>query len=119
MNPQDRSHRAEARGGREGLTRREFLGATGGLVLLFALAPESAGAGAAPVAPGVPADLNAWLRVGPQAEVTVFTGAVELGQGVRTALAQMVAEELTFPVSAVKMVMGDVERAPSLANTHT
>ena len=118
MNPQDRSHRAEARGGREGLTRREFLGATGGLLLLFTLAPESAVAGAAPVAPGVPADLNAWLRVGPKAEVTVFTGAVELGQGVRTALAQMVAEELTFPVAAVKMVMGDVDRAPSLANIH-
>lgn len=115
MSPEDRENRATPHS-RARLTRREFLGAAGGLVLFFSLPPESL----APRAEASSAaDLNAWLRVGPKAEVTVFTGAVELGQGVGTALAQMVAEELTFPVSAVKMVMGDTERAPSVGDGHT
>jgi hypothetical protein len=37
--------------------------------------------------------LDAWLHIGPDGKVTIFTGKVELGQGVLTALAQIAAED--------------------------
>jgi nicotinate dehydrogenase subunit B len=98
----------------DGLTRREFLGYTSGLILLFSLAPELAAQAGTPASRGAQDRLDAWLRIGPDNRVTVFTGAVEVGQGIQTALAQMVAEELTLPVSAVDMVMGDTDRVPEV-----
>jgi isoquinoline 1-oxidoreductase len=99
-----------------GMTRREFLGLAGGLLITFALPYEWAAAqrarGAAPV------DLNAWLHIAPDSRVTVFTGKVEAGQGVRTSLAQMVAEELTVPLSSVQMVMGETDRVPYDGGTY-
>lgn len=41
--------------------------------------------------------LDAWIKISPNGQVTVFTGKVELGTGVRTALLQVAAEELTWP----------------------
>ena len=54
-----------------------------------------------------------WLRVEPDGTITVFSGKVELGTGVRTALAQIVAEELDIPLDSVHMVMGDTGRTPN------
>ncbi len=54
-----------------------------------------------------------WLALDPDGTVTVFSGRVELGTGVRTALAQIVAEELDVPFERVKMVMGDTARTPN------
>ncbi|GAP33889.1 molybdopterin cofactor-binding domain-containing protein [Piscinibacter sakaiensis] len=51
--------------------------------------------------------LAAWLEIGPDGRVTAYTGKVDLGTGVRTALAQMVAEELDLPIDRIEMVMGD------------
>lgn len=51
--------------------------------------------------------VDAWLAIDGDGNVTVFTGKVDLGTGVRTALAQMVAEELDVAFSRVTMVMGD------------
>ncbi len=56
--------------------------------------------------------LDDWLAVNPDGTVTAFSGKVELGTGVRTALAQIVAEELDLPLERVQMVMGDTERTP-------
>ena len=56
--------------------------------------------------------LDAWLRFEPDGMVTAFSGKVELGTGVRTALAQIVAEELDLPLERVQMVMGDTDRTP-------
>jgi len=53
-----------------------------------------------------------WLAIEPDGTVTVFSGKVELGTGIQTALAQIVAEELDVPFERVKMVMGDTERTP-------
>ncbi len=53
-----------------------------------------------------------WLAIQPDGTVTAFSGKVELGQGVRTALAQIVAEELDVPFDRVHMVMGDTGRTP-------
>jgi nicotinate dehydrogenase subunit B len=54
-----------------------------------------------------------WLAVEPDGTIVVFSGKVELGTGVRTALAQIVADELDVPFERVKMVMGDTARTPN------
>lgn len=56
--------------------------------------------------------LDDWLAINPDGTVTAFSGKVELGTGVRTALAQIVAEELELPLERVHMVMGDTEQTP-------
>ncbi|HLO31730.1 MAG TPA: molybdopterin cofactor-binding domain-containing protein [Anaerolineales bacterium] len=56
--------------------------------------------------------LDDWLAIGTDGTVTAFSGKVELGTGVRTALAQIVAEELDVPLARVQMVMGDTALTP-------
>ncbi|MGA2503889.1 MAG: molybdopterin cofactor-binding domain-containing protein [Anaerolineales bacterium] len=56
--------------------------------------------------------LDDWLEINPDGTITAFSGKVELGTGVRTALAQIVAEELEVSIERVHMVMGDTQRTP-------
>ncbi|HET6595783.1 MAG TPA: molybdopterin cofactor-binding domain-containing protein [Anaerolineales bacterium] len=56
--------------------------------------------------------LDDWIAIGTDGMVTAFSGKVELGTGVRTALAQIVAEELDVPLERVRMVMGDTALTP-------
>lgn len=60
----------------------------------------------------IPQNLDSWLHIDENGQVTVFTGKVEVGQNVRTSLAQQVAEELRTPLSSIRMVMGDTELTP-------
>jgi isoquinoline 1-oxidoreductase len=62
-------------------------------------------------------ELEAWLHIGGDGKVTVYTGKVEIGQNIRTSLAQQVAEELRVPFSSITMVMGDTELTPFDAGT--
>jgi nicotinate dehydrogenase subunit B len=55
---------------------------------------------------------DAWVHVGGDGAVTAFTGKVEGGQGTRTALAMLVAEELAVPVGSVTVAMGDTGTSP-------
>ena len=64
-----------------------------------------------------PEDLNAYLLIGADGRVTVFTGKIEMGQGVMTSQAQMAADELGVDLSAIDMVMGDTDRCPWDAGT--
>jgi CO/xanthine dehydrogenase Mo-binding subunit len=57
--------------------------------------------------------LDDWIAIESDGTITAFSGKVELGTGVRTALAQIVAEELDVPVERVHMVMGDTLRTPN------
>jgi nicotinate dehydrogenase subunit B len=59
-----------------------------------------------------PADLNAYLKIGPDGRVTCFTGKIEMGQGVVTSLAQMIADELDVALDSVDMVLGDTDLCP-------
>ncbi|GEO05053.1 hypothetical protein AAE02nite_27170 [Adhaeribacter aerolatus] len=61
--------------------------------------------------------IGAWLHIAEDNTVTVYTGKVEVGQNIRTSLAQIVAEELLVPISAIKMVMGDTDLVPYDAGT--
>ncbi len=58
------------------------------------------------------ARIDDWISICEDGTVTVFSGKVELGTGVRTALAQIVAEELDVSMDAVRMVMGETGRTP-------
>jgi CO/xanthine dehydrogenase Mo-binding subunit/aerobic-type carbon monoxide dehydrogenase small subunit (CoxS/CutS family) len=55
---------------------------------------------------------DAWVHVGADGSVTAFTGKVEAGQGTRTALGLLVAEELAVPAAAVRVVMGSTDLSP-------
>ena len=56
--------------------------------------------------------VDSFLAIGRDGRVTVFTGKVDLGTGTRTALAQMVAEELDVAFERIDMVMGDTATTP-------
>src|SRR5216684_5742733 len=49
--------------------------------------------------------------------ITAFSGHVDLGTGIGTALAQIVAEELDVAFDRVTMVLGDTERVPNQGAT--
>jgi nicotinate dehydrogenase subunit B len=55
---------------------------------------------------------SAWVHVGADGSVTAFTGKVEAGQGTRTALRLLVAEELAVPDGSVRVVMGNTDVSP-------
>ena len=65
----------------------------------------------------IPHDIASWIHIGEDNNVTVFTGKAEMGQNIRTSLAQQVAEELHVPVDSVAMVMADTELCPFDAGT--
>jgi nicotinate dehydrogenase subunit B len=98
-----------------GLSRRDFFRAGGGVVVALLLG-ESAAA-QRPKREPASQELSAWLHVGEDGAISVFTGKVEIGQNVRTSLAQAVAEELRVPVSRIEMVMADTDRVPFDAGT--
>lgn len=58
-------------------------------------------------------DLDAWIRIDPEETVTVFSGKVEYGQGLKTVLAQIAADELDVSLSRIEMVMGDTAQTPN------
>jgi nicotinate dehydrogenase subunit B len=94
------------------LSRREFVRDAGGLVVGFsmldaALAPQLLAQSAATAVPPSPKKLESWLHILPDGSVQVFTGKLEIGMGVDTALGQIVAEELDLNPSRVKFVLGD------------
>jgi len=98
------------------LTRRDlfkFLGA-GALILCASsrtTALQESGRGRRRM-DDMPKDIGAWLHIGEDGKVTVFTGKVEVGQNIRTSLSQAVAEELRVPTSQIKLVMGDTLLTP-------
>ncbi|MGG1948541.1 molybdopterin cofactor-binding domain-containing protein [Trinickia sp. NRRL B-1857] len=66
--------------------------------------------------------LDAWIKITPEGKVTVFTGKVELGTGVRTALLQIAAEELDMAPSLITFLTADTGASPDeglTAGSHT
>ncbi|HXH50511.1 MAG TPA: molybdopterin cofactor-binding domain-containing protein [Terriglobia bacterium] len=95
------------------LNRREFLKLVGGGIIIVATARCSqAQEGGRRRGQPLPEDFNAFLRIGEDGKVTGYTGKIEMGQGVITSLAQMLADELDVPYDSVQMVMGDTAVCP-------
>src|SRR5205085_7028818 len=100
------------------INRRNFAKGLGGIVLAFTLDPALA-----QQQKQLPGSLNgnrmldAWIRINADGTATVFTGKVELGQGIVTALAQIAAEELDLPLARISMISGDTGRTPNEGQT--
>ena len=100
------------------LDRRDFFRFLGaGLVVVSVLKPgltaQESGAGGRPRrGESLPKEIDAWLHIGENGKVTVYTGKVEIGQNIRTSLSQAVSEELGVPTGSIAMVMGDTQLTP-------
>jgi isoquinoline 1-oxidoreductase len=97
------------------MDRRSFIERLGGgILVIVSLGPEAL---LAQQRRGYPTDVNAYLRIAEDGRVTVFSGKIEMGQGIMTSLAQMLAEELGVALESIEMVMGDTDRCPWDAGT--
>ncbi len=114
------------------VSRRDFLRASalagGGLVLWISAgcSPARALAQSAPTTTGgpprqasggfggnaIPRDVDAWLKIGQDGAVSLYTGKVEFGQGIQTAFGQLVADELDVPFASVNVMMGSTDQVP-------
>jgi CO/xanthine dehydrogenase Mo-binding subunit len=101
------------------LDRRDFLKLFGGglLVCLSDISMLAQESGRTFGSHELPNDIAAWLSIAADSRVTVFTGKVEVGQNIRTSLAQQVAEELRVPFDSITMLMGDTDLVPWDAGT--
>ena len=105
------------------LGRRDFFKLLGAGIAVFAMAKDAAAT--QETAPGsksfhgeeLPKNISAWLHVGEDGSVTGFTGKAEIGQNIRTSLAQTIADELRVPFESVRMVTGDTALTPFDAGT--
>ena len=94
------------------LNRRRFFQVMGsGLAVAFATYKSLAGV--LTEDEKIPEDLvGAWIHIGEAGNVTIYTGKAEVGQNIRTSLAQIVAEELSVPMSNIEMILGDTDLTP-------
>jgi CO/xanthine dehydrogenase Mo-binding subunit len=108
------------------MNRRDFLKSSGALVVSFS-AFSSGARGVSELfaqgpqpgrfdGPGTP-QLDAWLAIGADGNVTAYTGKVELGHGLYTSQTQLIAEELCVPLARVKLVQGDTGLSPDQGTT--
>jgi nicotinate dehydrogenase subunit B len=97
------------------ISRRELLKGTGALIVSFSFfgpVSRALAQSADPFAPPRDAtSLDSWLAVAQDGSVTVYTGKVELGTGVMTALGQIVAEELDVPFKSIRIESGDTAKS--------
>ena len=103
------------------ITRRDFMRSGGALIVSFAAGVDpralrqARGAGAA--SPVDPRQLDSWLAIAADGSVTACTGKCEFGQGMFTAQVQLVAEELSVPVSRVRLIQCDTATTPDQGTT--
>jgi isoquinoline 1-oxidoreductase len=93
--------------------RRDFLKlAGGGLFILFTVSTTTNAFQEEQREGKLSTDFNAFLRIDEKGHVTCFTGKIEMGQGIITSLAQMLADELDVSIDSIKIVMGDTDVCP-------
>jgi nicotinate dehydrogenase subunit B len=93
-----------AGGGASVLMRAQFAAAQ---------SPAAAAAGMASARGIAPEELDTWLTIDTRGAVTAYFGKMDMGQGVDTVIAQVVAEELDVAIGNVQVVMGDTHRTPN------
>lgn len=95
--------------------RREFLKLLGGGIFVFVSlggAETLAQRGGRGFGQRTPDDFNAFLKIGEDGRVSCLTGKIEMGQGIITSLAQMLADELSVSLDSVEMLLGDTDLCP-------
>ncbi|WP_102960384.1 xanthine dehydrogenase family protein molybdopterin-binding subunit [Mangrovicella endophytica] len=113
------------------ISRRSVLLGSGALVLSFSLRPAGAQTITSPgdetqnfqaiaePAPELPGslktnpNLDSWIRIDATGKGTIFTGKAELGQGIKTAVLQVAAEELEMPFEQLSLVGPDTSESPN------
>ena len=100
-------------------SRRDMLKGGGALIVSFSFGGAigdalAQGTSAKPLAL---TEVDSFLAIDRKGMVTVYTGKVDLGTGVSTALPQMVAEELDVPLRMIKLVQGDTALTPEQGTT--
>jgi nicotinate dehydrogenase subunit B len=98
-------------------TRREFLKTSGAGVLMVSFSLGSLANASTSQSLRDPKVvkrevLDSWLSIDQSGKITIFSGKVDLGTGIKTALAQIAADELYVPFNAIEMVMGDTATTP-------
>ncbi|HEV3333409.1 MAG TPA: molybdopterin cofactor-binding domain-containing protein [Bryobacteraceae bacterium] len=100
------------------LSRRDLLKSGGALVVSFSFTGFARKAAAqAPGKPLDPRDVDSFLAVHEDGSVTVYTGKVDVGTGLRIAVRQMASEELGVPVGRIALVEGDTGLTPDQGGT--
>jgi CO/xanthine dehydrogenase Mo-binding subunit len=95
--------------------RREFMrifGVMGGGLLVFASMPGSAQESGRTGQQAVSTEVSAWVHIDEQGRITGYTGKTEIGQNIRTSLAQAIADELRVPLDRVSLAMADTDLVP-------
>ncbi|MEN8125775.1 MAG: molybdopterin cofactor-binding domain-containing protein [Bacteroidota bacterium] len=99
-------------------SRRDFLKKLGGgVIVVFCLGKLSVIQGFGQNTSEDLLNFNAYLRVKEDGRVDCYTGKIEMGQGITTSLAQVLAEELEISIYSIDMIMGDTELCPYDAGT--
>src|SRR5499433_2625983 len=101
------------------VSRRDLLKGSGALVISFSLVPagDALAQGAAPAKPVALTELDSFLAIDARGQVMVYSGKVDLGTGVATALRQIVAEELDVPFARIALLQGDSRLTPDQGKT--
>lgn len=100
------------------IDRREFLKTGGALVVTFAIPMRGAEAAPASAKTVAANQVDGFLAVDSKGMVTVYSGKVDLGTGVRTAMTQIAAEELCVPLDRVNVIQGDTLLTPDQGVTY-
>src|SRR5579862_6612273 len=100
------------------LDRRDFLKSAGALIVGFSIGEARAQFGNSAI-PGSPASgqVDSWLVIAADGNITAYSGKEEIGQGIGTAQQQLVAEELSVPFERVKLIYSDTAITPDQAYT--
>lgn len=96
------------------MDRRDFVKALGGGIVVLVNLPLRSLADLDHLRQrrGYPEDVNAYLHIAEDGAITLFSGKIEMGQGVMTSLTQMAAEDLGVAMDAIRIVMGDTDTCP-------
>jgi nicotinate dehydrogenase subunit B len=101
-------------------SRRTVIKGGGALVVSFSLTGHSSEANAQAAAGAKPlavTEVDSFLAIDAQGNVTCYSGKVDLGTGTDTALRQIVADELDVPFARVKLITGDTMLTPDQGTT--
>src|SRR6476620_5888100 len=101
-------------------SRRSVLKSGGALIVTFSFAgpiAEALAQGATPEKPLALTEVDAFLSIDARSRVTVYSGKIDFGTGLRTALMQIVADELDVPFDFVKVIEGDTALTPDQGKT--
>jgi nicotinate dehydrogenase subunit B len=98
-------------------SRRDVLKGGGALVVSFSLAPVGDALAQGAAKPVALTEVDSFLAIDSGGQVLVYSGKVDLGTGITTALRQMVAEELDVSFSKIALLQGDSKLTPDQGKT--